>query len=148
MATIRKRNGKYQVQVRRKGFAPIARSFLKRGDAEEWARFNESKADRGELPVSAKSLDKYTFGGILKRYRDEVSVKKRSHNTEVYILNAAMRLPLAKLSLDRLTPATFSAYREKRLKKVKPGTVNREFGIFKHALDVAAHQWDVPSFDI
>ena len=59
MATIRRRNGKWQVQVRRQGYKPIARSFHKRSDAEEWARYKETQADRHELPSSKEEMARY-----------------------------------------------------------------------------------------
>jgi hypothetical protein len=45
MATFSKRNGKYQVQIRRKGFPAACRTFHLKSDAEEWARYMETKAD-------------------------------------------------------------------------------------------------------
>jgi hypothetical protein len=38
MATIRKRGEKWHVQVRRKGWGSVTRSFLKKADAETWTR--------------------------------------------------------------------------------------------------------------
>ncbi len=144
MATFTKRRGKYQVTIRRKGFATVCRTFHKRGDAEEWARHMEIKADRGDLPSPIRVLDAYTLKSILKRYKDEITVKKRSANTEVYILDAFMRQGIASMTLAQITTAHFSTYRDKRLKQVKAGTVNREFTIIKHALDIASREWDVP----
>lgn len=85
MATIRKRAGKYQVQIRRKGAATISKTCATRNEAETWTRLMETKADAGDLPVSLKLLDEYTLGYILTKYRDEVTVKKLSANSEVYI---------------------------------------------------------------
>lgn len=93
MATVRKRGNKYQVQVRRKGFPPTTRSFRLRADAIEWARLMETRADRGELPTPVKVLEQYTVKDVLERYKKEISAKKRSHNTEKYVLNALLRQP-------------------------------------------------------
>lgn len=144
MATTRKRGNKYQVQVRRKGLSPITRSFHTKADADEWARYMETKADRGDLPTPVKVLEGFKVKDILQRYKDEITVKKLSANTENYILDAIMREPFAKLSLAQITPAHFTVYRDKRLKSVKAGTVNRELGIVKHAFDVADRDWDIP----
>ena len=82
MATILKRGDKFQIQVRRKGFPLSCRTFHNKADAKEWARHMEVKADRGELPTPLKVLDQYTVKGLLERYRDEVSIKKRSYDNE------------------------------------------------------------------
>ncbi|MAE50209.1 MAG: integrase [Micavibrio sp.] len=145
MATIRKlKSGKFEAQVRRKGYAPVSRTFHKKSDAEEWARHTEVKADRGELHTPVKVLAQYTVKDVLERYRDEITVKKRSADTETYILDAFMREPIARLLLTQITPAHFSTYRDKRLKDVKAGTVNRELSIIKHAFDIAEREWDIP----
>jgi len=144
MATILKRGAKYQVQIRRKGSVPVCRSFHRKADAEEWARYMEAKADRGELPTPVKVLDAHKVKDILTRYRDEITPKKRSADTEVYLLDAFLREPIANLTLAQITPAHFSTYREKRLKAVKPGTVNRVLSIIKHAFDLAEREWGVP----
>lgn len=145
MAAIRKlKSGKFEVQIRRKGFAPLSRSFLKKSDAEQWARHMETKADRGDMPTPVKVLDKYKIRDILARYRDEITVKKRSADTETYLIDAFLRDPIANMTLAQICPSHFTTYREKRLKTVKPGTVNRELSIIKHAFDLAEREWDIP----
>ncbi len=144
MATILKRNGKFQVQVRRKGFPVTCRTFHLRSDAIEWARHMETKADRGDLPTSRKALDVIKLRDILNRYLTEVTALKRSADNEAALLKAFLRQPLADLALSKLTTSHFQIYREKRLKKVKNGTANREMSIIKHALDLAEREWGVP----
>jgi hypothetical protein len=51
----------------------------------------ELRADRGELPTPVKVLHSYRLMDILQRYRDEISVKKRSYDNERHVLNALMR---------------------------------------------------------
>lgn len=145
MAAIRKlKSGKFEAQIRRKGFVPVSRTFHKRTDAEQWARHMETKADRGDMPTPVKVLDKYKVRDIVERYRDEITPQKRSADTEAYLLNAFLRQPIANLTLAQITPSHFSAYRDKRLKGVKAGTVNRELSIIKHAFDMAEREWDIP----
>jgi len=50
MASIRKFRGKWQVQIRRKGFPSKSRTFTRKSDALEWSRQTELQADRRELP--------------------------------------------------------------------------------------------------
>ncbi|MDI1228561.1 MAG: site-specific integrase [bacterium] len=144
MATIRKRKHKYEVQIRRRGFAPISRSFHRHADAEEWARFMETQADRGELPTPMKVLDQHKVKDLLIRYRDEISAKKRSYYSEKYALDFLIRQPFANLSLAELTAAKICDYRDARLKQVKPGTVRRDLAILKHTFDMAEREWNIP----
>jgi integrase len=147
MATFKKRGDKYFVQIRRKGMATTCRSFHYKADAEEWARHMEAKADRGDLPTPAREQARYTVRDILERYRDEVIPKKRGAEVETYILNAFLRQPLNNLTLAEITPAHFTAYRDKRLKEVAPVTINRELGVIRHAFDTAMREWDMPLRD-
>ncbi len=50
MATIRKRGGKYEVQIRRKGQASVSRSLLLKSDA-----FVSARLTGGRVSVSAPS---------------------------------------------------------------------------------------------
>lgn len=104
----------------------------------------EVRADRGELPTPVKVLDSYKLSDILLRYRDEISVKKRSHDNERHILNALMRQPFASVSLAAITSAKFCDYRDMRLKVVQAGTIRRELAILRHAFDVAEREWNIP----
>ena len=47
MGTIRKRNGKFQAQVRREGVKPVSKTFLTKKDAEVWVRGIEALIDAG-----------------------------------------------------------------------------------------------------
>ncbi|WP_306121029.1 hypothetical protein [Roseitalea sp. MMSF_3504] len=78
MASIRKHRGKYQVQVRRRGHAPISRTFNQRRDAQQWARQMEVEADKGELVGDRQALETLTLREIVERYRDEITPKKKS----------------------------------------------------------------------
>ena len=77
LASIRKRAGKWHVQIRRKGRAAVTRSFLLKGDADTWARQQELEADRQGLPTAHKAMKGLTVADVLTRYRDEVVPRKR-----------------------------------------------------------------------
>ena len=47
------------------------------------------------------------------------------------------------LALADLTPRVFADYRTARLALVKPGTVHRELGLLRHAIEVARREWDM-----
>jgi hypothetical protein len=144
MATIRKRGDRWHVQVRRKGCASATRSFLKRADAETWARQTELDADRHGLPLDRKALERVTVADVFTRYRDEVVPRKRGRVNETLAINAFLRHRIANIRLNELTPAHVSAYRDERLKAVKPTTLNRQLDIFRHALEVATREWAMP----
>jgi hypothetical protein len=67
MASIRKKSGKWYVQIRRRGLAPIGKAFIKKADADEWARYMEHQADRRNLPYDPKRLDSISLKDMLER---------------------------------------------------------------------------------
>ena len=144
MASIRKRGSKYQVQVRRVGQASTSKSFNELKDAKIWARLMEVKADKGDLLADPKVLKQTTLAGIVRRYRDTISPRKRSYDTERLVLSAFLLHPICRRRLSELRTEDFAAYRDERLGEVKPSTVRRQLAIIKHALEVARGEWSVP----
>ena len=143
MATLRRRGDRWQVQVRRKGRTPISRSFRLKSEALLWAREQELEADHGR-PQVHRTLKGVTVADIVSRYRDEVVPRKRGADRETLTLNAFLRHPLARVALSDVTTGMVSAYCAERLRRVKPGTMNRELDILRHAFAVARRNWDVP----
>jgi hypothetical protein len=115
MATLRKRNDQYQVQVRRKGYPPITRTFLQKSDALAWARQTEAQLDKTGLPVDTNEIRKLTLGNLVERYLAEVTPGKRCAANEAPVLRAFLRQSLCQHSLATLTPKHFATYRDKRL---------------------------------
>jgi integrase len=144
MATIRKRNERYQVQIRRTGLPALTRTFIRRSDAQEWARQMETEADRYGLHANINTLGKDTFGTVLRRYLAEIVPTKRSADTDRRIVNRVLAMQLGKVALSNLTPALFAAYRDERLSVVAGPTVRREMAVLRHCIEVARRDWDYP----
>lgn len=144
MASIRQRKGKWQVQVRRKGQPARCRSFHHKKDAQVWAREMELKADRQELPEDPKLLDGVTLGDLVRRYRDTVTPRKRGQEIETIVLNAFLRHPICSKRLSELQTSDFAAYRDHRLKHIKPSTLRRELSPLHNLFEVARDEWGLP----
>lgn len=145
MATIRKRGTKWQVQIRRQGFPPISRSFLKKGDAAQWARHWEANADRNELPSDRKALASISLGQLVERYRDEVVITKRGAADETIVMNAFLRDPLCRKKLAALSTHDFAAYRDKRLQSISAKTLARQLAPLSNMFNIAKREWGTPS---
>ncbi|MBN2433161.1 MAG: site-specific integrase, partial [Acidobacteria bacterium] len=75
MATIRKRNNRYQVQIRLKGKAPVSETFTRKTDAERWAAKTETEILEGRFFPKAEAA-RHTFREVADRYRRTVMVRK------------------------------------------------------------------------
>jgi integrase len=143
MATFRKRLGKWQVQVRRQGHAPLSRSFTYKSDAEAWARAQEVDIERGALTVDKHKLRSTTLGSLLKRYETEVSPTKKGCRSEVYRLRTMQNHVVANMTLDRLSTSELATYRSERLREVSASSVRRELVLLRHCLELARKEWGV-----
>ena len=146
MASLRFRNGKWQVQVRRHGHAPRAQSFQSKSDAKRWARQVEAELDRTLIPNDVRSLSTITVAQVLTRYRDTITAEKREHVSESKRIEVFLRQHWSALPLTKANPATFSTYRDTRLKQVKPGTVIRELGLLRSVFETARKEWGYTVF--
>jgi integrase len=144
MATITKRKSGWNVQVRRKGYAPRSKTFKTKPEAQAWARQQEVAMDTKVLPQTQAPLKHTTLGELLDRYRREVTPKKRGKLAEDCRLRRLGREPIADLQLASLTPLHLGAYRDRRLQSVKPATVRKELYLIGSAIDVATKEWGLP----
>lgn len=150
MATIRKHRNKYQVQIRRKGFSPLTRTFLKLSDAKEWATLQERQADRGELGPDRKVLETITLADLVTRYRDEVLPGKKGGEVEAIMLSAFLRHYICKKRLSDLTTADFKKWADEKIAGksgnpgVTPKSAKRLLSPIQHMFEVAMTSWDVP----
>jgi integrase len=142
MASIRKRGSKWQARVCRAGYPPETKSFNIRADAERWARSVETEMDRGSF-ISRSEAEANTLEDIINRYIADVCPTQRSGADAILRLRATCRKTLAKLSMVALTPRAVAAYRDERLKEVKPATVIRELAFLSAIINHARREWDI-----
>ena len=144
MATFRKRGSSWEVQIRRQGHQTITRSFTSKADARIWARQIEARIDRSELPHRYRKSQRLTLGDLLRRYRDEVTPRKRSSRQESCRLARLLSHPMAAVPLGKLTPGLFATFRDDRLKGVQSQTVRHDLNLIGRAITVARMEWEAP----
>ena len=85
MASIRKRNGRYQVQIRLPGKPALSKTFSYKQDAQRWARDTERRLEQGEFYVPTEAIrfqeliDRYELSHLplLKSTKQEKSLVRR-----------------------------------------------------------------------
>ena len=83
MATIRKYRGKFNVQIRKKGYPFISKSFVSLTVAKKWAVTTEADMER-RLHVVIP--DDTTVGKLLNRYDREILPTHKGQQAEKYRL--------------------------------------------------------------
>ena len=102
MATIRDRNGRWHVQVRRSGTKSVNRTFTLKSDAQLWAREQERAIELDGFNKPNKELLNDTLSGLLDRYEIEIACNKKSYPVERYYFQLIRRQSFANLSLKNL----------------------------------------------
>jgi len=139
MANIKLRRGKYQVQIRRKGYPDVYRTFTNQSVAKKWIKATEADMERQLFqPISG-----LTLRDILDRYQQVIMTSHKSPGTsETYRLKR-LKMDLGSVALECLTPAKISVYRDKRLQSVSGASVKRELVILRSALNTAIKDWGI-----
>ena len=144
MATLRKCNGKWQVQIRRPHQPSINRSFIPKSRAQQWARKVEAEIDVKGLLLDTSLLKQHTMLDLINRYLDQVTPKKRGHVNEQIRLKQIARYQIASHQLINLKPVHINSYVEERMRLVSPGTAARDLGVLHHLVETARLQWGIP----
>ena len=139
MASIRKRNGRYQAQVRRRGYSSASRTFTNLAGANKWIRSMEVDLERSKyLPRVTMTVNE-----LLLRYEAE-KVPKQKGAWHEYWRSRVLRKQIGHKHLRDLTPAFLTTHRDRRLKTVKASTVSRELTTLSTAINTAIVEWAIP----
>ena len=90
MGTIRKVKGKWRVEIRKKGYPKIYKSFFDVKDARRFAREVESQMERNVFEDYSGAAGT-SLKALLIKYRDEITSKKRGVREETSKINYLIR---------------------------------------------------------
>ncbi|MDA9671094.1 site-specific integrase [bacterium] len=140
MGTIRKRNGKFQAQIRRDGVPPLSKTFTMKKDAVVWVRGIEARIDAGEVNVAAPKA--ISLADLIKRYSQEITPLKKGRDTEQRRLSRLLRDPVAATPLSKLTSAKLAEFRDLR---INDGLRAAQYDLIliKHCIKIARLEWGV-----
>lgn len=138
LATVRKRNGKWQVQVRRRGAVPVSRTFETKSAADRWARDIERNIDHGG---GKARVQHGTVAEMVERYELEMAVLKpigRSKQSSIRIIKRG----LGHIRLADLDPSHIIRWaRERRAAGIGPSTMLTEVGYLGTIIGTARALW-------
>ena len=142
MAYFYKRNGRWKIEVRKKGHPNVYKSFLDLKEARKFARTVESQMERNVFE-DYSGASGTTLKEILIKYRDEKTIIKKGVREETSKINLLIRHKIALNSLMRLkSHHIYRLMKELSLTR-KPGTVNKYVNIICHAWRVAKREWGI-----
>jgi len=142
MATLRKRIGKWTVEIRRKGHRNVYGTFVHKSDARSFVHKVESEITQNKYKDISKAATT-TFKVALHRYiREKIENKKDKHR-ERSKLNVILRHDIISFHLSELKTSNFSKYRDDRIKAgVTNSTINGELSAMRVAIQTGIDEWD------
>ena len=142
MASLRKRNNRWEVRVRRSGQPTQTKTFTLKSDAQQWAREAEIALEKGELLHKPKACH-ITLEEAAKRYLEEVAIHHKGVASERYRLWAiADRLGKSK-PITTITSKDIARYKVERQKEVTLASVRRELNLLSSLFETAKNEWGI-----
>ena len=139
MASIRKRNGLWQVQVRSRKIGSASKSFHKKADAVAWAKIQEALMQTGNW--RNRDQINVTVGDLMGNYLNKVTPTKRGAVTETRRLKRLLtENSLMIIRLDEIEPHHFATFRDKRIKDGNRAC-QYDLVLLRHAWNIARIEW-------
>ena len=140
MSSIRKRQGKYQVQVRVQG-QKITKTFRQLNHARRWGIYHENKILLGnKLEALSKNL---SLKDLINKYIDEISPFKKGHIREKQRLIRILKESIVLQKIYQLNTKDFIEYKNNRIKDGNR-TCAYDLSLLHHIYNTAIKQWCYP----
>ena len=148
MATFRKRNGNWNVQMYVHG-KQISKTFTNKDHAKRWVveqkRLSRSTQERVISPVPLVTASDYTMKQVLQKYLNEVIPTLSDPQKTAYQVKSHFKIAWIDTPFNQLTTTTLNKWRDLRYQTCGNKTVWSNFNLFKTALNHAiADDWVVP----
>ena len=117
MATIRRRNGRYQAQVRKQHRPPVSRTFKRLSDARRWATSVEYEMEKGAFQHSPAPAFQ-TIAHLIDHYQTIINPADDPKHTITSRLGT-LKQHLGPIHLTQLRGSDLARYRDERLKTIK-----------------------------
>ena len=140
MASIRKRNNRWEVRVRRGGYPTQTKTFTHKSSAQTWAREAELALEQGQLTCRPQLLS-MTLEEAVERYLAEVSIHHKGHDVERYRLLWLLERLGRTRSLASITSKDIATLKTDRLQRVSSGAVRRELNLLSSLFETAKNEW-------
>jgi integrase len=142
MATLRKRNGKWHVEIRRKGHRNVYQTFVQKSDARSFINKVENEMQQQKYKDISEAANT-TFKVALHRYIREKLIGKKDKQRERSKLNVILRHHIVKHNLSELKTSDFAKYRDDRVAAgITNSTINRELSAMRVAIQTSIDEWD------
>lgn len=121
MASFRKTGTGWRVEVAKLGVRESA-TFPTKREAQNWANQREVEI----ASMKAGKVTRLSLRDVLERYIEQITPTKEGSRSEALRFKRMQRSALAGKIMQDISPVELAAWRDERLKEVKPASVLRE----------------------
>jgi integrase len=132
----------YRVQIRRRGFPPISRTFERKSDADRWAREIEADMSRRRY-FPQHEAEQHTLANLVDRQLEAVKIDRPHDFERQRVILGWWKEKLGDYTLATLTPELITRHRDQLQAKenLMPSTVNRYLSGLSKAFSNAVKEW-------
>jgi integrase len=142
------KTGKWRARIARAGHTSISKVFKTQKDAIDWVRITETKQDGGTT-FPTKETKQLRVDSLFIRYRDEVTVQKKSCKWEKKVINRLRQYDFVRRRLDQIKPHDIKDWLDERKleisgrsgKPVQDATIAREGTVISSIFTHAIKEW-------
>ena len=139
MASIRKRNGLWQAQVRSRKIGSTSKSFHKKADAVAWAKIQEALMQTGKWEKRDQS--NCTMRDLMENYLSKVTPTKRGADPETRRIKRLLtEHSLLNIKLGEIEPHHFATFRDQRIENGNRAC-QYDLVLLRHAWNIARVEW-------
>jgi|TARA_B100002003_G_scaffold155619_1_gene144277 integrase len=144
MAHIRRRkNGNWQVIIRKKNYPDIVRTFLEKGTASKWSKQIETQMDK-KIFEDMSGAENTTLSHLVIKYREEVVPELKSKRHYTYKLNKLLKHKICYYNLLQLNSSNVYQYKKELQKEgLAPKTININLQMLRRIWHIAKVRWNI-----
>jgi len=142
MASLRKRNNRWEVRVRRSGQPTQTKTFTLKSDAQQWAREVEIALEKGEL-LQRPKVNLITMEDAVRRYLEEVAIFHKGVVSEKYRLNSMIKRFGKTKPINKITSEDIANYKLERQTEVTSASVRRQLNLLSSIFNIAKNEWGI-----
>ena len=144
MAHIRRRkNGNWQVIIRKKNYPDIVRTFLEKGTASKWSKQIETQMDK-KIFEDMSGAESTTLSHLVIKYREEVVPELKSKRHYTYKLNKLLKHKICYYNLLQLNSSNVYQYKKELQKEgLAPKTININLQMLRRIWHIAKVRWNI-----
>jgi hypothetical protein len=144
MATIRKRNERWQVQIRKKDAPAFSKTFISKNDALSWARSQERLIEIGEDLGLKRNLEQIQVRNLITRYEQQIGSKKKSYRVERYYYDVLRRQSFSNLQVRSIKAADIQVWVDEMQSTHKASSIHRLCGLLNRIFLAGIKYWNYP----